>query len=403
MRPKWKFPIYFALVCYIVLTINIFVSRIPKKLDKVCKDRFSDTRESQSETNDHVFSHQKFLAKYTSLETHFLTKKFVEIHREKRLSSDTTLTLRTPLITTKRCLKKYTLLVMVHSHPENFKRRMIIRQTWGRKWYNETEVPPFKTVFQLGQSRNITVQNETNVEAVKYQDMIFGQFYDTFYKLPIKAIMGFEWATKFCDFEYLLKTDDDVFVDVRNTFKFLSVPDIPKNRLYAGRVHFQSPPVRFTEDEREKKYIVTTEEYGYRSFQRFCFGGGILLSRDFVSDLVNVHDNNNYFKLDDVYIGMLALKLGVDAHHEKMFRLGVSDCKCERGVILRHGDHSIDCMEKLQRCADCMAKNQTCEGPQGAYCVAKNQTCEVSQGYRNEAVNTLYITFLYIVYLTFII
>ena len=200
--------------------------------------------------------------------------------------------------------------------------------------------------------------------------------------------MGFEWATKFCDFEYLLKTDDDFFVDVRNTFKFLSVPDIPKNRLYAGRVHFQAPPIRYTEKEREKKYIVTTQEYYYRYFPRFCSGGGILLSRDFVSDLVNAHDNNNYFKLDDVYIGMLALKLGVDAHHEKMFRLYESDCKCERGVILRHGNNCINCMEKLQRCSDCTAKNQTCEG---------------SQGYKSEAVNTLYITFLYIVSNTFII
>ena len=257
---------------------------------------------------------------------------------------------KTPLITTQRCLTKYKLLIMVTSHPENFKRRSNIRSTWGPKWLNEKDLPPWKTVFQLGQSNKTTVQEKTIAEAVKYQDMIFGDFNDTFYILPIKVIMGFEWATKFCDFDFLLKIDDDVFVNIPNTFKFLSAPYIPKTRLYAGNGHFSDPPVRFTDDEREVKYIVSTEYYVYRNYPRFVSGGGIMISRDLAQELVNKHDNNNYFKLDDVYIGMLALKLGVDAHHEKMFRAGVTDCECEPGLIVRHGAHDVDCMKKLQKC-----------------------------------------------------
>ena len=239
---------------------------------------------------------------------------------------------------------------MVTSQPDNFERRQTIRSTWGSKWHNTTHLPPWKTVFQLGQSKNTTLRRKAELEAVKYNDMIFGDFVDIFFHLPIKVIMAFEWATKFCNFDYLLKSDDDVFIHIPNIFQFLSESYIPNSRLYAGNVRFDDIPVRWTRHERDKKYIVTTQEYAPRNYPRYCSGGGYVLSRDVAADMVETHNNSNYFKLDDVYIGFLALKLGVDAQHEKKFWLQVTDGECQEGLITKHFGHNIDCMEWLYNC-----------------------------------------------------
>ena len=246
-----------------------------------------------------------------------------------------------------KCSQKYRLLIMVTSRPAEFERRSNIRSTWGSTWHHRTDLPSWKTIFQLGQSDDQKLQNKTLEEAVKHKDMIFGNFLDTFYKLPVKVIMGFEWATKYCNFDFLLKTDDDVFVNIPNIFKFLSEPDIPRLRLYAGNVHFYSGPVR-----RRSKYRITVLEYHFRRYPRFTSGGGMVFSQDVAAGMVNVHNSSNYFKLDDVYIGMLALKLGVDAHHDDWFQLweDADNCKCEERTIVRHGADNKDCMDKLYKC-----------------------------------------------------
>ena len=292
------------------------------------------------------------LQEINQLKSQHLTKNYIAKmqYEERHKKANETLQLKTPLLTVSGCPLKYHLLIMVTSQPENFERRSNIRLTWGITWHNRSDFPSWKTVFQLGQSTDPKVQIQAIAEAVQYQDIIFGDFPDIFYNLPIKVIMGFEWATKFCDFEFLLKTDDDVFVNIPNLFKFLMVPDIPKTRLYAGNMHFAQAPIRYPEIERHQKYKVTIQEYPYRTFPRFCSGGGITLSRDVVSDLVVIHNGTNYFKLDDVYIGMLALRLGIDAHHEKMFQLDVTDCNCEHGTIVKHGGNLQDCMEILYHC-----------------------------------------------------
>ena len=47
--------------------------------------------------------------------------------------------------------------------------------------------------------------------------------------------MMIEWAYKYCDFQYLLKTDDDVFVNLPNLYKLLDSKDTQHTRLYLGR------------------------------------------------------------------------------------------------------------------------------------------------------------------------
>ena len=86
------------------------------------------------------------------------------------------------------------------------------------------------------------VRLDVKRESQKYNDIILVNFTDNFHNLPIKVSMAFEWALGFCKFEYLLKSDDDVFLHIPNIYQFLGRKNIPKTRLYAGNVHGDKVP-----------------------------------------------------------------------------------------------------------------------------------------------------------------
>ena len=46
--------------------------------------------------------------------------------------------------------------------------------------------------------------------------------------------MGFEWAARYCNFSFLLKADDDVFVNNKDFTILLQRESTPKTGLYMG-------------------------------------------------------------------------------------------------------------------------------------------------------------------------
>ena len=70
-------------------------------------------------------------------------------------------------------------------------------------------------MFLLGQVTGNSVQNDEylEVERMMHRDLIRGAQREHYYNLTLKTQMGLEWASKYCDFQYLLKAADDVFVN----------------------------------------------------------------------------------------------------------------------------------------------------------------------------------------------
>ena len=67
--------------------------------------------------------------------------------------------------------------------------------------------------------------------------------------------MGFEWAVTHCNFSFLLKIDDDVFVHIPKVLSFLNATTTPKKKLYTGLLYANMGP------HRKGKWMVTYEEY----------------------------------------------------------------------------------------------------------------------------------------------
>ena len=59
------------------------------------------------------------------------------------------------------------------------------------------------------------IQRSLEEESQEYGDLVQGDFLDNYYNLSYKAIMGNLWVAEFCSqAEFLVKTDDDMFVDM---------------------------------------------------------------------------------------------------------------------------------------------------------------------------------------------
>ena len=220
------------------------------------------------------------------------------------------------------------LLMIVTSNVSSFKRRETVRLTWGnQKYFNKTY--DFRTFFVVGKSYDNGTMKKLRKEMEIYKDIILGDYYEKFYNLPYKFETIFEWAYKHCDFQYLLKTDDDLFINVPNLFKLLKRDDMPKKNVYKGRAQFYPGPAR------EGKYIVTHKEYSKPNYPPFVGGGAVIFSHDVIGKLIP-HFFKLPFKLDDVYVAMLAANAGVKATHSGLFHTLQPYCKYNGDAIALH-------------------------------------------------------------------
>ena len=249
---------------------------------------------------------------------------------------------KTTLITKKACARNYFLLILVSSAPENQDRRNLIRQTWG----TDINVPPlWKTYFLVGQTKNQTHSDLVKRENEVYGDFICGDYYEDYWKQSLKIMMAFEWAARYCNFLYLLKADDDIFLHTADLIHFLQKKSTPKKELFLGRLHHK-PKVR-----RQGKWKVSYEEFNQTHYPDFCSGAGFIMTYDVIDCIVPLFDVIKPYRMDDVYVGMLASASGVTAVDHKGFFMPIDDyddCNFVPNVLAQHRATG-QCLIKLLR------------------------------------------------------
>lgn len=139
--------------------------------------------------------------------------------------------------------------------------------------------------------------------------------------------MGFEWLVKYCNFNYFLKLDDDVFVNIFGFMDFLSKYIMLKKKFYIGNIMVGSVVLW------KGRYVVLFEEYNEIVYKLYCSGGGYVLLCDVVEKFLLYFDVLKFLKIDDVYIGLLVDWVGVKVVYNREFCM--YEDKCEyRDIIL---------------------------------------------------------------------
>ena len=98
---------------------------------------------------------------------------------------------------------------------------------------------------------------------------------------------------------YLLKGDDDVFINMPTTFSFLENDQTSKTELYAGNVQYQAKVFR------NGRYGIAYHEFKGDIYPRYCSGGAFILSNDVVKKMYKLFFKVRAISIDDAYIGIL--------------------------------------------------------------------------------------------------
>lgn len=165
-----------------------------------------------------------------------------------------------PLPESTFCTREVFLLILVISQPGSFKRRDNIRDSWAFSYEDDhkrlKKRKPFpnnknyfpkdvvKTVFIVGlpDSDDVVVIEKLRKESRLSKDIVFGKISESYRNLTLKTKLALKWAAYKCDTTFVIKTDDDVFVNPVVLVEWLK--EMPLRNLYSGSCDYNSPVIR---------------------------------------------------------------------------------------------------------------------------------------------------------------
>ncbi|KAL5280395.1 B3GALT1 family protein [Megaselia abdita] len=238
------------------------------------------------------------------------------------------------------------LTLIVKSTVYDFEKRNAIRSTWGQEYRTGFPEVDIRTVFNLGYSKYKYIQDKVEVESDVFGDILQSDFQDAYFNNTFKTVMGIKWAMENChSSNFFFFVDEDFFVSTKNLANFLlsQKDEYEKESVYMGYVHKNPKPYRNTKN----KWFVSEEEYPFTTYPPFAAGGGVIFSKKGLQDIHYGISYTQHFRLDDVFIGLVAAKANIKPRHNPEIH---SYRKVEpkenvehfRDVIASHGFGDID-------------------------------------------------------------
>jgi hypothetical protein len=131
---------------------------------------------------------------------------------------------------------------------------------------------------------------------------------DSYRNLTYKTVMALKWFSYFCsEVNFLLKVDDDLFINMPNIYKLIETFTSSSNMLRPSQVLFgrkaeDLAPIRDT----SFKWHLSKEEYPEEYFPQFCMGYFVLYSSDVVVELYNVSQHLPFLWIEDIQVTGIA-------------------------------------------------------------------------------------------------
>ena len=219
----------------------------------------------------------------------------------------------------KRAKENYFIVFVIPTHPRKVQQRNAIRKTWAnvQGWSLLAELDKEKkrirVLFICGNPPASDNTEEFKAEVSKNDDIfVVKNITEGKVSLRYKNMWGFRYSYQHYNFEYLVKTDDDVTVNLPKMIQDLS--KYPRGFYYlgsnAGKVG--KPPQQW----------------------RYCSGGGYVLSYDLVQEIVHLSPavHKPTMKPEDVFTGWLVWNVNNNTEHSvlphPMGALHLSPYKC---------------------------------------------------------------------------
>lgn len=173
-------------------------------------------------------------------------------------------------------------------------------------------------MFLVGQTRNPNLDELLRQEANNYEDIVFGDFIDSYHNLTRKMVLGVKWAAAHCQAQYVMKADDDSFVAVLELIQWLEEYQRTQGHnkpLYMGAALINKEPYR----EEDSKFYVSEKEYPSRTFPPYASGPGYVFSGSLLAKLANAVKVVRLFPNEDACFGALMQHINVDLLNNDRF------------------------------------------------------------------------------------
>lgn len=192
-------------------------------------------------------------------------------------------------------------VIIIHSNPYKQEYRNSMRRTWSHS------DPRALVYFALGAVNTTKKQIDIENEDRTYNDIIQGNFYDSYRNLTYKHTMVLKWFKYNANgIKYLVKIDDDVYANIPGISKYLIELPEHNEKFLAAPVVNPHPMVR------DGKYAISMDESMDNYTVTYGIGNQVIYSYDTV---VAIHDQTTtqrFFPMDDMFIlGYIRINLNI--------------------------------------------------------------------------------------------
>lgn len=197
-------------------------------------------------------------------------------------------------------------LVLAQSAVKNLDRRTLIRKTWGSVCKRSSATASASSSaalcrlgFVLGATKDQSLERRVREEADRYGDLVRSDFEDSYYNLSLSTVTALRWAHESCaDYKYLLKADDDTFVNLAALGRYLATSARRHRRAIYGYLMKGFRPNR----DRKSKWFTSPQLYNKARLPDFVSGFAYVVTRDAVEPLYAAARTTIMFPFEDVYV-----------------------------------------------------------------------------------------------------
>eukprot|EP00039_Didymoeca_costata_P009472 m.125471 g.125471 ORF g.125471 m.125471 type:complete len:283 (+) comp14498_c0_seq1:233-1081(+) len=198
------------------------------------------------------------------------------------------------------------LFMGVISAPSRAWQRASIRATWALRLPENVRMRFFVGTSKLDDS--LKKENHT------HKDIVLLDVEDTYANLSTKVPLAMSWTAGQFKFDYFVKIDDDVFLNLKQLLNVLK--NTPRHRLYLGGTWSGNRPIRV----RRSKHFLPKSIYPLSEFPAYNEGACYVVSYDLVN---YIRKNLNMLRpvgsLEDITISFWMLSLQVHPQHNSKF------------------------------------------------------------------------------------
>lgn len=171
----------------------------------------------------------------------------------------------------------------------------------------------WKTVFLVGKTNSSKLNNLLRQEAQVYKDIVIGDFLDTYRNLSLKTLLGLQWTSHHCKPKYILKTDDDCYVNVLSLVQWLQEYHVTNGSrpLYAGNIQRDMEVVR----DKTNRYYVSVMDINRHKYPPYASGGGYVFSASLLPRLLSASQEVPIIPVEDACFGLYMQHIGIKPLH----------------------------------------------------------------------------------------